>query len=203
MTGRTVRAGFTLIEAVIVVVVIAVLLAFLTPVMRERERARLQAVADTEPSAVFTMECQPASDPLQSGEGLDFVCSITNTKGYDLAFKQHVVLRSFRAGDPGIGRAIFDPPTDPDGGPLIVKSKETVDIRFRKGLQLQPGEYTEAFMEADILTFVTSSTSSDVRPVKEWRERQPLESNRFSFRIVGDPIEYPKLGSGLGGTRGP
>jgi hypothetical protein len=143
---------------------------------------------------------------LQLGEGLDFVCSITNTTGYDLAFKQHGILRYTQVGLPdwAWGRATFDPPAGPDAGPLIVKSKQTVDIRFRKGVQLQPGEYTEALMEADILiTGAYFSDDDDV--VKERGERQPLESNRFSFRIVGDPVERPKKtqGFGLGGARGP
>lgn len=43
------RRGFTLVEAAIVAAVIALILTFTIPWMRERERARLQALAETEP----------------------------------------------------------------------------------------------------------------------------------------------------------
>ena len=46
------KRGFTLVEAVIVAVVIVLLLAVLIPYVRERERQRLQAVADTEPCTI-------------------------------------------------------------------------------------------------------------------------------------------------------
>ncbi|MDP7639963.1 MAG: prepilin-type N-terminal cleavage/methylation domain-containing protein [Candidatus Hydrogenedentes bacterium] len=45
LTCRKQIRGFTLVEAVIVLAVIAALLAVLIPVMRERERERLQALA--------------------------------------------------------------------------------------------------------------------------------------------------------------
>ena len=54
------RKGFTLVEAVIVIVVIAVILAVTIPWMRERERARLQALADNEPWEVFGFRAKPA-----------------------------------------------------------------------------------------------------------------------------------------------
>ena len=64
---ETDRRSFTLVHAIIAVLVIAALLALLIPVRREMERRQLQALVDTEPWAVFEFSARVAS----TGEQLD------------------------------------------------------------------------------------------------------------------------------------
>ena len=72
------RRGFTLVEAVIVAVVIAVILAVTIPWMRERERARLQVLADTEPWEVFELRAKPAKAPFLKDNYIVVSCDIQN-----------------------------------------------------------------------------------------------------------------------------
>ncbi len=73
------KRGFTLVEAVVVIVVIAVLLAVLIPVIRERERVRLQALADSEPWEVFALRARPVKEEFEGDEGFVVKCEIVNT----------------------------------------------------------------------------------------------------------------------------
>lgn len=197
MAGRTQHIhGFTLVEAVIVAAVIAVILAVTIPRMRERERQRLQVVADAQPGTVFAMECRPASDPLVSGEGLDIVCGIANTTPYDLVFSHHVRLIFSRVGGPAKAWSTFDPPTDPNGEPLIIKSKQALDIHFRSDRIMQPGEYPEALMTAISAPRLIGISKKMLHPGSVGNmgslEHQPLKSDPFSFRVVAAPLEEPE-----------
>ena len=58
----------TLVELAIVVVVIGVILAFMIPVLREREHAKLQAIATASPAEIFELRCYPAQEAVKDGE---------------------------------------------------------------------------------------------------------------------------------------
>jgi prepilin-type N-terminal cleavage/methylation domain-containing protein len=79
------KRGFTLVEAVIVAVVIAVILAVTIPWMRERERQRLQALADTEPWEVFELRAKPAKKTFAADEQVIIHCEIENMTDYPLS----------------------------------------------------------------------------------------------------------------------
>jgi hypothetical protein len=188
--------GFTLVEAVIVTVVIAVILAVTIPWMRtkhhEREWPRVQLIADCQPGTAFTMDCRPASDPMVWGEGLDVVCGITNTTAYDLVFRHGVGLTFSRVGGPAKARRGFESPGGHGGVTLDIKSKQTVDIHFRSGRSMEPGEYPEA----SVTTILVISSISILYPHSVGNmgplELLPLESNTFSFRVVAAPLEEPE-----------
>jgi hypothetical protein len=76
--NRPSRSGFTLVEAVIVAVVIAVILAVTIPWLRERERERLQVIADTEPWEVFEFRAMPAKESFLKGNHIVVSCEIQN-----------------------------------------------------------------------------------------------------------------------------
>jgi hypothetical protein len=76
--NRNGKHGFTLVEAVIVAVVIVVILAVTIPWMRERERQRLQTLADTEPWEVFEFRAKPAKDLFSAEEEIVIECEIEN-----------------------------------------------------------------------------------------------------------------------------
>ncbi len=78
------QRGFTLVEAVIVAVVIAVILAVTIPWMRERERARLQAIADTAPWEVFEFHATPTKELFTADEGIVIRCEYKNLTDYPL-----------------------------------------------------------------------------------------------------------------------
>jgi prepilin-type N-terminal cleavage/methylation domain-containing protein len=78
------RRGFTLVEAIIVLVVIAALLSFFIPYTRERERQRLQALADSEPLEAFEFSATPSKDSVSPGESLVVRCRITNRTDFPL-----------------------------------------------------------------------------------------------------------------------
>lgn len=81
--GRAGR-GLTLVELAIVAVVIAVILAFMIPVLREREHARLQALATASPGAVFELRCSPAEEVVRDGEDFIIVGELLNPTRYAL-----------------------------------------------------------------------------------------------------------------------
>ena len=72
------RRGFTLVEAIIVVVFIVVILGVTIPWARERERARLQAVADAEPWEVFEFRARPTKEVFTDREFIVIHCEIVN-----------------------------------------------------------------------------------------------------------------------------
>jgi prepilin-type N-terminal cleavage/methylation domain-containing protein len=72
------KRGFTLVEAAIVVVVFALMLTFTIPWMREQERQRLQALADTEPWEVFEFRATPAKKLFAADEEIVIECAIEN-----------------------------------------------------------------------------------------------------------------------------
>lgn len=78
------RRGFTLVEAIVVVIVIAALLAVLIPFMREREREWLQVLAEAEPWEVFEFRVTPAKETFSSDEPIVLDCEIVNLTGYAL-----------------------------------------------------------------------------------------------------------------------
>jgi hypothetical protein len=78
------KRGFTLVEAVIPIVVIAVLLSLLIPVIRERERVRLQALADSEPWEVFALRARPIKEEFEADEDIVVTCEIVNATNYPL-----------------------------------------------------------------------------------------------------------------------
>ena len=82
------RRGFTLVEAIIVIAVIATLLAFLIPiiipVIREWERQRLQALADSEPWEVFELHAAPAKESFAEDEDIILDCVMVNLTDYPL-----------------------------------------------------------------------------------------------------------------------
>lgn len=83
------RRGFTLVEATIVVVVIALILTFTIPWMRERERQKLQVLAETEPWEVFEFRAQPARERWAYDEHEEILvqCEIVNLTDYPLVWK--------------------------------------------------------------------------------------------------------------------
>ncbi len=138
------------------------------------------------------MECRPVLDPFVSGEGLGVVCGITNTTPYDLVFRHHVRLTFSRVGGPAKAWSTFDPPTDPNGESLTLKSKQTVDIHFRNDRVMQLGEYPEASMTASTgwtsASIMYPRSTSNMGPL----ELLPLESDPFSFRVLAAPVEEPE-----------
>ena len=84
----TQRCGFTLVEAAIAAVVIAVVLALLVPIMRERERQRLQTIADSEPWMVFELHATPAKESYAQGEDIVVRCEIENLTSFALRLPQ-------------------------------------------------------------------------------------------------------------------
>jgi prepilin-type N-terminal cleavage/methylation domain-containing protein len=95
MTERRDRRGFTLVEAAIVVVVIALILTFTIPWMREQheeqERHRLQALVDTEPWEVFEFQVVQPDRIFRRGEKVEFVCRLRNRTEYTLSFQPLLV----------------------------------------------------------------------------------------------------------------
>ena len=73
-----------MVEAVIVAAVIVVLFAVLIPMMRERERQRLQALADAEPWEVFEFRATPAKESFSVREHILIHCEIKNPTKYAL-----------------------------------------------------------------------------------------------------------------------
>ena len=112
MNGRADKRGFTVVEAIIVVVVIAVILAVTIPWMRERERERLQALALSAPSQVFSATCEP----VRSGDLVAFHITIRNLTGYDLDFvaRAYIIRNETGAGvnskDFGAGAHVYSVP---------------------------------------------------------------------------------------------
>lgn len=99
------KNGFTLIEALVVLVVIATTLAILIPILREREHQRLQAMADAEPWKVFDLRAKPARDPIVEGDEIHIRCEIVNLTEYPLTppknldrFNIHMLDADFRLG---------------------------------------------------------------------------------------------------------
>jgi prepilin-type N-terminal cleavage/methylation domain-containing protein len=92
MTERTDRRGFTLVEAAIVVVVIALILTFTIPWMLERERARLQVMADNYPWEVFDLRAKPANASFAEGEYAIIQCEILNVTNYPLALPKDLAI---------------------------------------------------------------------------------------------------------------
>ena len=78
--------GFTLVEAVIVAVVIAVILAVTIPWMLERERERLQVLADTEPWEVFKFSAMPVKATFNTSEDIVVRCELENLTNYPLTY---------------------------------------------------------------------------------------------------------------------
>ena len=76
--------AFTLVEAIIVVVVIAALLAFFIPYMREQERQRLQVLANSEPWEVFEFHAAPAKESFAEDEDIILKCVMVNLTDYPL-----------------------------------------------------------------------------------------------------------------------
>lgn len=78
------QAGFTLVEAVIVVIILAVILAVLIPGLRERERQRLQALANAEPWEVFEFRAVPIKETWTEEEKLKVHCEVINPTPFHL-----------------------------------------------------------------------------------------------------------------------
>jgi hypothetical protein len=78
------RRGFTLVEAVIVAAVVTVLMVILIPIMREREQARLQALADTEPWEVFELRAATAKNAFILEENVVVLLDFVNSTNFSL-----------------------------------------------------------------------------------------------------------------------
>jgi hypothetical protein len=120
------RSGFTLVEAVIVAVVIAVILAASIPWMREqheeRERQRLQGLADSEPWEVFEFRASQVLDPAAvHGLFISIRCEIANPTKYPLTLPQNSVGFALTLGDTEYvvssqvphSPALLNPPIEP------------------------------------------------------------------------------------------
>jgi hypothetical protein len=94
------RRGFRLVEAVIVAVVIAVILAVTIPWLRERERARLQALADAAPWEVFELRATPTKETFAEGEDILVWCEIVNPTRYPLTLPNDLYTFYLAFGNP-------------------------------------------------------------------------------------------------------
>jgi len=79
--------GFTLVEAIVVVVVFGVLSAILIPTISQRGRQRRQAWADANPNEAFECLCWPKEKEFKFADFNTFVCDVSNLTGYDLKFR--------------------------------------------------------------------------------------------------------------------
>jgi hypothetical protein len=123
MSGHTDhRTGFTLVEAVIVVVVIVVILAVTIPWMRERERQRLQALANSKPWEVSEFRASQMLDPaVVHGLFISIRCEIANPTKYPLTLPQNSVGFALTLGDTEYvvssqvphSPALLEPPIEP------------------------------------------------------------------------------------------
>lgn len=92
--------GLTAVEVAVVLLVLALLLSALIPWMIQRERARWQTIADTNPAHAFTIECRPLQESFAPNEPVIIECIVTNTTRWDLDLRWRGI--SFRS-DPGKG----------------------------------------------------------------------------------------------------
>ncbi len=144
------RHGFTLVEAVIATAVIAVTLAVLVPILRERESQRLQALADSEPWEVFKLRAKPTKKNFSANEQVVIQCEVENPTKYALnlpkALKRFVLI----FGDTdcftdlaewtGLNSVIRDAPIEPEGS-------VTFEVRFGAGRLVGSAEIRIAYWD--------------------------------------------------------
>jgi prepilin-type N-terminal cleavage/methylation domain-containing protein len=81
------RDAFTLVEGLIVLAVLAVLLAAGLYFLNQRERARYQAIANSEPGKVFRVECAPVGAASEKDQPATFTARLYNTTEHRLDFQ--------------------------------------------------------------------------------------------------------------------
>ncbi len=79
-------AGLTLVEVIIAILVIAALVAVSVMVLNRRERARLQAIADSEPGKIFRVECAPDKTSFEMNEMITLTAHLTNASKHKLNY---------------------------------------------------------------------------------------------------------------------
>ena len=186
MTERTDRRGFTLVEAAIVVVIIALILTFTIPWMRERERARLQAVADTEPWEVFEFRAKPVKEKFIEGEDVIIQCDIANLTNVPLTFpkgsnKFHLAFWDIdTVASPPWYPSIPEKPIAPGGLLSLV-------ARFRPS---GVGTTNLRILEVDrwLLNRVLSGTPNDVKPFQSNSFQLTVEASDDSKQRTFDEI---------------
>jgi hypothetical protein len=86
--------GFTLVEAVIVAVVFAAILAVTIPWMRERHEqkwARLQTIAETHPWKIFEFRASPTKESFSEDEDFVVACEFVNRTDSELTFPKDFI----------------------------------------------------------------------------------------------------------------
>ena len=131
MTGKN-KCGFTLVEAIIVVIVIAVLMVSLIPILREREQQRLAALADAEPWEVFEFRAVPAQGSYPEGDAIAVRCEIVNPTNYPLALPKRLreFFLTFEDSDYVVGKKIGNPP-EISRTPIAPGASVRFDAEFR------------------------------------------------------------------------
>ena len=209
------RRGFTLVEAIIVAVVIAALLAFFIPYMREQERQRLQTLANTQPWEVFEFHAAPAKESFSEDEDIVIACEIVNLTDYELTLPKNletfaITFRDNNSGrDNGSGVVFVNPDPvagfekgnfllDPETAIAAVESL-SIELQF-KPLRVGTAEARVVYYSngVEVTNFLMLPSESGDRLVAvDVLERPADNEKRFqsnTFQLVveaGDDSELP------------
>jgi prepilin-type N-terminal cleavage/methylation domain-containing protein len=138
VTSPDTRRGFTLIEAIIVLVVIAAILSFFIPYTRERERQRLQALADSEPLEVFAFRAVPSKESVSPGESLVVRCRIENLTAFPLTLPKSYSTLEISFGGARYTITLDNPSDLIPSTPIASQESVRFDIRFTPWGKAQP-----------------------------------------------------------------
>jgi prepilin-type N-terminal cleavage/methylation domain-containing protein len=198
------RRGFTLVEAVIVAVVIAVMLAVSIPWLRERERARLQVLADTEPWEVFEFRAKPAKESFAEDEDIILECVMVNLTNYPLTtpansrssiliFEGTDYFTDNIRGPASLSNG--QPPSSSAIPKMLIGSEESArfDVRFRHGIGVGAAEVRVGYWDGGALHMKSRSPKNRdgnalyLHPIlsgilPSWPR---FQSNSFQLLVIG------------------
>jgi hypothetical protein len=138
ITGSDNRRSFTLVEAIIVLVVIAAILSFFIPYTRERERQRLQALTDSEPLETFGFRAVPSKESVSPGENLVVRCRIENLTDFPLTLQKSYSRLEISFGGVQYSITLKNSSDLLPSTPIAPQESVRFDIRFMPWGEAQP-----------------------------------------------------------------
>ena len=150
------KFGLTLIELIIVAVVIALLIAVVSPFVRRRVQAHRNLFALNVPGRFCSVVCRPPKECFQEGELVTLVCDISNTAWYPLDYRWCLGGRVFML-------STEQPPTEDPGYPV---PPETIKVS-----------------RAEAIILDNSGRQCGVPPEHGDIRLNPSETIRFTIRV--------------------
>ena len=187
------RRGFTLVEAVIVGVVIAVLLVSLGSYFLSHDRAKWQALVDAEPNKVLEARCQVSGEIGHSGRHYwsEILVHIKSRAPYPVDFEWDSWMF------PAISVHTYK--GSKEGGPksFTINPDETVELLLKPRPRF-PGDKVLRIFPDDTelrIVFFSKNESWPTIPVK-LHSRYTYEEIAHSPLLVTDEIRFPEAWAG-------